>query len=419
MTDTAATSEAIASLVDSDSEMASAAAVLDGVVQLRRSIHIHPELGLDLPRTQQRVLDALDGLDLEIRTGTGLSSVVADLDTGRPGPTVLLRGDMDALPMPEDSGVEFSSEVEGRMHACGHDAHTSMLVGAAEVLAGRRSELCGKVRFMFQPGEEGSGGARIMISEGVLEGVDAAFALHIAPNLGAGQLALRAGPLMAATDDFRIAINGRGGHASTPHWATDPVPVAAEVVIALQTMVTRTVDAFNPAVLTVGRLSAGTTENVIPETAEIAGTLRTVDESVRRQTRGRITAVAEGIASAHGCTASVELVEGYPVTVNDARVAEFVTTTSSVLLGEHNVFELPSPLMGAEDFSYVCRVVPAAMAFLGVCPPDNPDPLAAPACHSNRMVMHEEAMATGIAIHTSVAAGLLNGGLDALGIGSD
>lgn len=377
--------------------------LLAELVQLRRKIHRHPELGLELPRTQEAVLDALDGLDLRVRTGEGLTSVVADLDTGRAGPTILLRGDMDALAMPEDTGLEFSSEVPGRMHACGHDAHTSMLVGAARVLAAGRADLVGRVRFMFQPGEEGSGGAAIMISEGVLDGVDAAFALHVAPNFTAGGLAVRPGPMLAATDDFEITITGRGGHASTPHWATDPVPVAAELVLALQAMITRTVDAFNPAVLTVGHLTAGTTQNVIPESATLGGTIRTVDENVRAAVRERVSRVAEGIASAHGCTASVAMVPGYPVTVNDARFVEFLNGVASETLGERSVVELPAPVMGAEDFSYVLAEIPGAMAFLGVCPPEEPDPFAAPACHSNRMILHEQTMATGVAVHVAVA----------------
>ncbi len=381
--------------------------LLVDLTSLRRRIHRQPELGLDLPLTQAAVIEALDGLGLEVSTGDGLSSVVADLDTGRPGPTILLRGDMDALPMPEDSGVEFSSEVDGRMHACGHDAHTAMLVGAAKVLSAERGQLAGRVRFMFQPGEEGSGGAAIMIREGVLEGVDGAFALHVAPNLFAGALAIRPGAMLAATDDFEIRITGRGGHASTPHWATDPVPIAAEVVLALQAMVTRTVDAFNPAVLTVGRITAGTTQNVIPETATLAGTIRTVDEKVRLAVRERVRQVAEGICAAHGARVEVDLVPGYPVTLNDARFTELVREVAPPVLESPGLLELPAPVMGAEDFSYVLEEVPGAMAFLGVCPPSEPDPFSAPACHSNRMVLHEDSMGTGVAVHVAVARSFL------------
>ncbi|MFV0316373.1 MAG: M20 family metallopeptidase [Microthrixaceae bacterium] len=381
--------------------------LLGELTELRRSIHRHPELGLDLPVTQQAVVDALDGLGLEVRTGDALTSVVADLDTGRPGPTILLRGDMDALPMPEDTGLGYASELDGRMHACGHDAHVAMLVGAARILAARRDELRGRVRFMFQPGEEGSGGAEIMIREGVLDGVDGAFAMHIAPTLWAGALAIKPGPMLAATDEFEVTITGRGGHASTPHWATDPVPVAAEIIVALQSMVTRTVDAFNPAVLTVARVDAGTAFNVIPETATLGGTIRTVDEKVRASVGEHLERVVDGVCAAHGCTAEVVLTAGYPVTRNDARFTEFVREVVPPLLDAPGLLELPAPVMGAEDFSYVLDGVPGAMAFLGVCPPEEPDPFAAPACHSNRMVLHEPAMATGVAVHVAVASRFL------------
>lgn len=378
--------------------------LLPDVVELRRTLHRHPELGLDLPRTQAAVLESLDGLGLQVRTGSALSSVVADLEGTSPGPTILLRGDMDALPMPEDTGLDFASGVDNTMHACGHDAHTAMLVGAARLLAGRRDTLAGRVRFMFQPGEEGDGGAVHMIDEGVLDGVDAAFAIHVAPNLWSGSVAYRPGPVMASADVIRITVTGRGGHASTPHWATDPVPVACETVLALQSMITRTVDAFDPAVLTVSMLRAGTTDNVIPESAQLTGTLRAVSEKTRTEVWERISTVADGIAAAHGCTARVHIKQGYGVTVNDAGFAAFAAEVAGDTLGRDKVIKMPSPVMGAEDFSYVLRRVPGAMVFLGVCPPEHPNPLVAPACHSNRMVLHEDAMAAGVALHASVAA---------------
>jgi hippurate hydrolase len=381
---------------------------LPGVVELRRDLHLHPELGTELPRTQAAVLEALDGLGLEVSTGSSLSSVVADLDGGAgDGPTILLRGDMDALPMPEDTDLEFSSTVEGAMHACGHDAHTSMLVGAARLLAERRDELAGRVRFMFQPGEEGFGGAVQMIDEGVLDGVDAAFALHVAPNLWSDWIVYRPGAAMASADVIEITVTGRGGHASTPHWAADPVPVACEVVLALQSMITRTVNAFDPAVLTIAKIRSGTTDNVIPESATLTGTLRAVSEHTRHAVWDRIRQVADGVAAAHGCTAQVEILEGYPVTVNDGRFTEWARQVAIDVIGPSTVAEMPSPVMGAEDFSYVLQKVPGAMFFLGVCPPEHPNPFEAPACHSNRMVLNEDAMATGIAIHAAVATSFL------------
>lgn len=390
------------SMVDGDLR-GPARELLADVVELRRTLHQHPELGLDLPRTQAAVLDALDGLGLEVTVGERLSSVVADLQGGMPGPTILLRGDMDALPMSEDTGLPFASRTSGAMHACGHDAHTAMLVGAARLLAEHRDHLAGNVRFMFQPGEEGSGGAALMISDGVLEGVDAAFAIHIAPNVPAGIVGWKTGPLLASADEFEVVVTGRGGHASTPHWATDPVPVACELVLALQSMITRTVNVFDPAVLTVGQVTSGTTHNVIPETARLVGTVRATSEATRAHVAERLRIVAEGIAAAHGCTVSVQVERGYPVTVNDGGFARFVAGVADSALGGGRAVEMPSPVMGAEDFSYVLQEVPGAMVFLGVCPPEHPDPFGAPACHSNRMVLHEDTMADGIALHAAVA----------------
>ena len=394
------------SLLDEDL-LSTARDLLPEVVELRRALHRHPELGLELPRTQAAVLAALQGLGLEVRTGDGLSSVVADLQGGRPGPTILLRGDMDALPMPEDTGLDFASEVRNTMHACGHDAHTAMLVGAARLLAAARDELPGRVRFMFQPGEEGDGGAVQMIEQGVLDGVDGAFALHVAPNVPAGILAWKQGPAMASADTMTITVSGRGGHASTPHWAADPVPVACEIVLALQSMVTRTVDAFDPAVLTIAKIRAGTTDNVIPENAVLTGTMRAVSERTRAAVQERIGQVAEGIAAAPGCTVEVQIHPGYPVTVNDAAFAEFAAGVVDERLGLGRTFQMSAPVMGAEDFSYVLQKVPGAMLFLGVCPPEHPDPFSAPACHSNRMVLHEDVMADGIAVHAAVATTFL------------
>ncbi|MDQ2677999.1 MAG: M20 family metallopeptidase [Actinomycetota bacterium] len=390
------------SLIDEDL-LDTARALLPGVVDLRRALHRHPELGLELPRTQAAVLDALDGLGLEISVGERLSSVVADLRGARPGPTVLLRGDMDALPMPEDSGVEFASTVENTMHACGHDAHTAMLVGAARLLADRRDDLAGNVRFMFQPGEEGSGGAALMIDEGVLDGVDAAFAIHIAPNVPSGIVAWRPGAAMASADELTITVTGRGGHASSPHWALDPVPVACELVLALQSMITRTVDVFDPAVLTIAQIAAGTVNNVIPESVTMHGTLRAVSERTRHAVWERIRTVADGVAAAHGAAVEVVIQQGYPVTVNDARFAAFAASVVDDRIGPGRSFQLPNPVMGAEDFSYVLDRVQGAMVFLGVCPPDHPNPFDAPSCHSNRMVLHEDNMADGVALHAAIA----------------
>ncbi len=372
------------------------------VVDLRRRIHEEPELGLELPATRTKVEGALDGLPLEIRRHEGTSALVATLRGAKPGRTLLLRADMDALPMPEDTDLPFRSKVEGRMHACGHDAHTAMLAGAARLLTDRRAELAGNVVFAFQAGEEGHFGARYMIEEGVLDDppVDAAFAIHITPLLRDGTIGTRPGPLMASADVFSAHIQGRGGHASMPHDCADPVPVACEAVQALQTFVTRQIPAFEPVVLTVTKISAGTTNNVIPETAHIAGTLRSVSERSRRTAHEGIARVVEGVAAAHGLEATVRIEPGYPVTENDAAFTGFALGVAGELLGRRAAQEWPAPVMGAEDFSYLLQRVPGAMVFLGVRPDGDQRP--AP-CHSNRMMLSEDGMAYGTALHAAMA----------------
>lgn len=380
-----------------------AGTVAGDVVALRRNLHAEPELGLDNPRTQALVLDALDGLPLEVRTGTGLTSVVADLVGATDGPTVLLRADTDALPMTEDTDLEFRSTIDGRAHACGHDAHTAMLVGAARVLAARRNELQGRVRFMFQPGEEGFAGARLMIDEGVLDNVDRAFALHVSPNQRVGTASCRPGPLLAGDTSITVTVRGHGGHASTPHLATDPIPATAAIITALQTTVTREVDVFDPAVLTIAHVVAGTTTNVIPETAFFEGTIRCISERTRTRIREAVARTIRGVAEAHGCTVDIEMVDGYPVTLNDVGEAARFAEVCRATLGEDGHRLMPAPAMGGEDFSYVLQKVPGVMAFLGVCPATEPNPRSAPSLHSNRMELNEDGLVHGIALHAAMA----------------
>ena len=248
--------------------------LLPAAIALRRRIHQKPELGLDLPLTTEAVIEGLNGLEVGVARGPSTSGLIVTLRGAKPGRTILLRGDMDALPMPEDTGLDFASEFSGRMHACGHDSHTAMLVQAVHLLHRHRDELSGTVKFMFQPGEEGYGGARLMIQDGLLDAdpkPDAAFALHIWPNTRAGAIVGRPGPILASADAWTITIKGRGGHASMPHDAIDPIPVAFEIGLALQAMVTRRIDTFDPVVLTCTKLTAGTTNNVIPEIGGDAG----------------------------------------------------------------------------------------------------------------------------------------------------
>ncbi|MGY1603505.1 M20 metallopeptidase family protein [Geodermatophilus sp. SYSU D00815] len=393
--------------------LAAAYSDADRTIDLRRRLHRHPEIGLHLPRTQATVLEAFDGLPIEVTTGRSTSSVVGVLRGARPGPTFLLRGDMDALPVHEDTGLPFASEVPGAMHACGHDTHVAMLLGAARLLAERRDELTGQVVFMAQPGEEGFHGARHMLDEGLLDAVPeapvtGAFALHISSTFASGTINVRPGPMMAAADQWRITVKGRGGHASMPYTANDPIPVAAEIVLALQTLVTRRVDVFDPAVVTVAHIEAGSTSNVIPDSAFLEGTIRTLSAENRRMVVAAVERVAATIAAAHGMTAEFEHVEGYPVTVNHAGAAATVLETAAALLGPQAAVPLAAPLMGAEDFSYVLERVPGALAFLGACPPGL-EPGTAPANHSNLVVFDEEPLPAGVALYARMALDALAG----------
>ncbi len=381
-------------------------------VAMRRDIHAHPELGLHLPRTTAAAKAAIADLGLHIEEGPSTSGFVATLRGPENGRTVLLRGDMDALPMPEDTDLPFKSTVEGAMHACGHDTHTAMLASAARLLSRRRERLAGTVKFMFQPGEEGYFGARHMLADGLIDRggtPDGAFALHITPNLPSGVFGSRAGAFMASADKIEIEVLGKGGHASAPHHAVDPMPIAAEIVLALQSFVTRRIDAFDPVVLTIAKIDGGTTNNVIPEKVYMLGTLRSVSEAARAKAKQGLQRVAGGIASAHGASATIEIAAGYDVTVNDGRMVDLAAAAAREMLGERGFIAMPSAVMGAEDWSYVLQKIPGAMVFLGVAPPGCDHASAAP-CHSNRMTLDEDAMAHGVALYAAVAERFLERG---------
>gem|GEM_PF-25935 len=385
--------------------------LLPEAIELRRRIHRRPELGLELPLTRAAVLESLAGLPLELETSLKTSGVVATLHGKGRGRTILLRADMDALPLEENTGLDFASERKGVMHACGHDAHIAMLAAAARLLAARREEFSGSVKLLFQPGEEGFGGARILIGEGLLEHEprpEGAFAIHVDPTLPPGCVATRPGPIMASGDLLSIDLTGKGGHASMPHHAVDPIPVACEIVLALQSLVTRRADAFDPVVVSITRVQAGSTDNVIPATAHLLGTIRTVSERARRSVHEGVRRVVLGVAAAHEVEAKIQLIDGYPVTVNHEGFARFAQQVASELAGSGSVIEMKTPIMGAEDFSYILQGVPGAMVFLGVRPQARePAPL-----HSNRMVLDENALATGIALHAAMALRFLEHGID-------
>jgi amidohydrolase len=395
-----------------DSLRSDAGELQHDMIQLRHQLHRRPEIGLQLPETQQTVLAALGGLPLEISTGTSSTSVTAVLrgtgraDAAAPAPAVLLRGDMDALPVQEATGLEFSSTIDGAMHACGHDLHTAMLVGAARLLGAHRDLLAGDVVFMFQPGEEGWDGAGHMIAEGVLDAagprVGRAFGIHvIAGKFPRGQFTTRPGTMMASSDGLMVTVNGTGGHGSAPHRAQDPVSVAAEMVVALQTMVTRQFDVFDPVVVTVGSFHGGTRRNIIPQQATFEATVRTFSVAARERIAASSVRLCESIAAAYGMSADVHYNTEYPPTVNDAVQAEFATGVVADVFGEDRFQPLHNPDAGAEDFSRVLNEVPGCYLFLGSSPADDYD--AAQDNHSPLAAFDDSVMADGALLHASLA----------------
>ncbi|MET0699925.1 MAG: M20 family metallopeptidase [Mycobacterium sp.] len=376
------------------------------LVALRRALHRGPEVGLHLPGTQSLVLDALADLPVELTTGTKLSSITGVIRGRTSDRAVLLRADMDALPVQEDTSLAYSSDVDGVMHACGHDLHTAMLVGAAEVLCDRRDELTGDVVLMFQPGEEGWEGAQAMLAEGVLEAsgrrVSSAYALHVFSNLPAGLMRTRAGAVLAASAEIDVRVLGTGGHASAPHLAHDPVPAAAEMILALQRAVGRDLDAHDPVVVTVGVLEAGTRANVIPEAARFVANVRTLSAEAQTQVQELARRVLTGIAAAHGVRVEMTFTAMRPATVNDSDEADFVLGVAADLFGADRVRESTRPENGSEDFSRVLDCVPGCFISLGAMPPEA-EASTAPYNHSPQAVFDDSVVIDGARLLASVA----------------
>ncbi|GAB3276568.1 M20 metallopeptidase family protein [Kineosporia babensis] len=348
-------------------------ALHDDLVALRRRLHTSPETGLDLPQTQQILLAELSQLGLELSLGQSLTSITAVLRGGRPGPVVLLRADMDALPVVEASGLPYAAD-NGAMHACGHDLHMAGLVGAARLLAARREELPGSVIFMFQPGEEGFGGARLMLQEGVLEAAGqrpvAAYALHVDCVLERGVFATREQSIMASANGMRLVVRGSGGHAAFPHLGVDPVPVASQIVLAIQSFVARRVPATDPAVISVTQIvTDSSAPNVLSSSVELVANIRTLSRSTLALVRSELAQLAQGIATAHGCEFESEFIESYPVTHNDPAETTHLTSVLEDLHGPERLLRLPAPSMASEDFAYVLDEVPGTLVFLGARPP--------------------------------------------------
>jgi len=388
----------------------SARALGPKIVADRRTIHSHPEMAYEERQTSTLVQARLRSLGIPFRAGLAETGVVAEVkgELGD-GPCVLLRADMDALPIEEKSGAAFASEVPGVMHACGHDAHTAMLLGAAQLLLERRGEFGGTVKLMFQPAEEGGAGAARMIEAGVLGDpkVEAAFMLHCRPELASGQVSYGAGTLMAGADGFTITVLGRGGHAALPHQAVDPIVVAAHIVVALQTLVSREVDPTVPAVVTIGSFVAGNASNVIPDTAVLRGTVRAFDPKLFAHLEDRVREVAATVAAAMRASVSVEFEQSYPPATCDPAMAERLGESARSLLGSESVLT-SKPVMGAEDFAFVLQKVPGAILWLGVKDPAwaEPKPL-----HTATFDIDESALPIGSAAMAGVALDYLREGL--------
>jgi len=334
-------------------------------VSVRRRLHRWPEAGFKEYKTSAFVAEYLKGLGLDsIRTGVAGTGVVAELKGALPGPTLAIRADMDGLPITEKTGVEYKSEHEGWMHGCGHDAHTAGLLLTAKLLSGLRSELAGTVRFLFQPAEEGPGGAEPMVKEGAMDGVDMVIGGHVWGDHKPGQVALLEGSMFAAPDEFRVKIQGVGGHAAAPHTAVDTIPILAAILNALQTIVSRKVEPGVPCVVTVGTVKAGYQFNVIADVCELTGTVRTYDPKLQDMVRKSIKDICEGIASSMGAKAEVEYIVRYPSLVNDPGVTGRMRQLAELMLGKDNVI-VAKPTMGGEDFAYFLGKAPGTFMFIG------------------------------------------------------
>ena len=391
--------------------LAGAKEIQDELVTLRRRLHQEPEIGLDLPKTQAKIVAALDGLALEVTTGKGLSSVTAVLRGSKSEKTVLLRADMDALPVTELADLPYKSQIDGAMHACGHDLHVAMLIGAAKLLVKNKSQLNGDVVFMFQPGEEGFDGAGHMIKEGVLTAsgrkADATYGIHVSSSsTPTGAFTTKGGTMMASADEIHVTVLGMGGHGSQPHTAKDPIPVAAEMVSALQLMITRSFDAFDPVVITVGQFHAGTKANIIPDTAEFQATIRTFSPENRVRIKTEAVRLCTSIAEGYGLKADVKVVEQYPVTVNNDSHAQFVGKVAAELFGKDAYMDMPHPIAGAEDYSRVLEAVPGSYMFLGASVDE--DFMNSEVNHSPRAMFDDSVLYRGTAMLSELAVRSLN-----------
>jgi amidohydrolase len=376
------------------------ASLIDRVIALRRDFHRHPELGFEEDRTAGIVAARLRELGYEVHTGIATTGVVGVMTGTAPGKTIMLRADMDGLPIDEENTIEYKSTHPQTMHACGHDGHVAILLGAAELIAQRRGELAGTICLVFQPAEEGKGGGAEMVRQGVLErfGIERAYGLHLSSGHPVGQLGFREGPIYASSDSLEITIEGRGGHGAAPHLSIDPIYVAGEFIVAVQQVVSRQIDPIEPAVVTIGAIHGGTTHNVIPSRVHLLGTVRAFNPEVRAAMGERIERVLKGVCDTAGATYDFAYLWRYPVTSNDAEQTQYVKALAQASIGADAVAEVPQ-IMGAEDFSFFAQKVPACFYTLGAASgPDSSWPH-----HHARFDIDEAALAVGVRMMTAIA----------------
>ena len=373
----------------------------------RQDLHRIPEIGLEEYETSKYIKEKLSEFNIEFKDGYANTGIVACIkgSKGNSDKSIGLRADFDALPMPEKNNFDHKSTNDGMMHACGHDGHTSMLLGAAKYLS-ENNDFDGNVYFIFQPGEEGFAGGQKMIQDGMFDDfkIDEVYALHNWPELPIGTIGVNNGPMMAAVDEFDIIVNGKGGHAAIPQLAIDPVVIASQIVLAVQTIISRSTDPVDKALISITKINGGTAYNVIDDSVKLGGTIRTFKPDTRSFFEKKINEIASGIAKANGAEAKIEfhLTNKYPPTINSKKESEFAANVAKKIFGDANVNTEIDPSMGGEDFSYVLQQVPGVMAFLGVCPDDVKDSLQAAPCHSNRMRLNETAMINGMALHVGM-----------------
>jgi len=372
------------------------------IVEKRRTIHRHPELMYEEFETSKLVQNTLKELEIPYKKDIAITGVVGTIGNGN-GPCIALRADMDALPIHEETDIDFKSEIDGKMHACGHDCHTAMLLGAARVLKENEHKINGTIKLIFQPAEEGGAGGKMMREQGVLldPKVQQIFALHVAGTIPVGTLASREGTLLAATSSIKILVKGKGGHAAAPHHTNDPVVTGSKIVVELQTLVSRELNPLEPGVISITMANAGSAFNVIPSTMELQGTIRSLTIEGVSNLQTRVKEVAQSIAKANRCEAEVSFPgNDYPPTINDAGCWQLGKSAAKEILGEENLIEMPDPIMGGEDFAYYTEEVPGCFSFLGV---GNPDIDAVYDVHHPMFKVDEKALSLGTAIHVNTA----------------